>query len=254
VAHCKFGFVLCSIAAANAQTAPDISIPTFGTTVVIPSGLRGEIFYLHKGTSMLPDFARLKPAGVIWTTYLNVRPHHWRDGFPGITKRFEWFGINYAGRFWIGKPGLYKFALLSDDGSKLYIDDREIVDNDCQHPPDVRGVAVTLSGGIHRIRVSYFQGPRDCVALILAVAGPDEQWRIFNTDDFKPPPNPEDWKYPDAKASIEPENDEGADLSRDEVLDISSAKQEAPDQNAHKRGHRWDPDGCYAYPARLCGK
>jgi hypothetical protein len=253
VPYRPFALVACLIVGLHGQSA-DNSIPTFGTTVVISSGLRGEIFYLHKGTSTLPDFNRLKPAGVIWTTSLNVRPHHWRNGFPGITKRFEWFGINYTGRFWIDNPGLYKFALLSDDGSKLYIDDQEIVDNDCQHPPDVRGVAINLSGGIHRIRIGYFQGPRDCVALILAVAGPGGDWHIFNTDDFKPPPNPENWKYPEATASIAPENNEGENLSRDDVLDISAGTAVEPETHSHNRRHRWDPNGCYAPPTRFCGK
>jgi hypothetical protein len=35
------------------------------------------------------------------------------------------------------------------------------------------------------------------VALILRVAGPGEKWRVFDTNEFKPPPNPENWKYGD---------------------------------------------------------
>jgi hypothetical protein len=27
------------------------------------------------------------------------------------------------------------------------------------------------------------------------VAGPDGHWHVFNTEDFKPPSNPEDWKF-----------------------------------------------------------
>jgi hypothetical protein len=155
------------IAGAQSTPAPAASreptaTPTFGTTVVIPSGLRGEIYFLPKDTTVLPDFenSSLEPVGTIWTTTLNIPPRHWRDGFPGITKRNEWFAINYTGRFWIDKPGWYKFALLSDDGSNLYIDDQLAIDNDCQHPPDTRAARVLLSGGIHRIRVPYFQGPR----------------------------------------------------------------------------------------------
>jgi len=56
--------------------------------------------------------------------------------------------------------------------------------------------AINLAGGIHRIRLSYFQGPRFSVALMLGVWGPgDKQWKVFNTNEFKPPANPEDWKY-----------------------------------------------------------
>jgi hypothetical protein len=54
-----------------------------------------------------------------------------------------------------------------------------------------------LKGGIHHIRISYFQGPAASIALILAVARPGEDWRIFSTNEFRPPRNPADWKYGD---------------------------------------------------------
>jgi len=154
----------------------------FGTTAVIPGGLRGSVYLIPKNTTVLPDFEldRVRRVGEVWANELNVPPRHWRLGFPGLTKRFEWFAIDYTGRFWIAQPGRYVFALLSDDGSRLFLDGVPVIDNDCQHPPDLRIAAVQLGGGGHRIRVSYFQGPRDCLALMLAVAGPDHQWKIFD--------------------------------------------------------------------------
>lgn len=169
--------------------------PTFGTTVVNSAGLRGDLYFIPPGTTSLPNFDSMKPVGVIWTTRLNMRPRHWHRGFPGITKRHEWFAINYTGHIWIEQPGTYKFALLSDDGARLYIDDQLIIDDDGVHPPQARGMAVTLRGGLHSIRIAYFQGPRDWLALVLDVAKPGGKWTLFNTNDFKPPPNPDDWKY-----------------------------------------------------------
>jgi hypothetical protein len=176
---------------------PEPRTPTFGTTVVVPFGLLGEIYQLRANVGRLPDFGRLEPVGRIYTNALNVPPRDFSEGFPGVTDRFEWFAIDYNGRFWIEKPGRYRFALLSDDGAKLYIDGREVIDNDRIHPPQTAGGSTRLSGGIHRVRVSYFQGPRFQVALILRVAGPGEEWRVFDTNEFKPPPNPENWKYGD---------------------------------------------------------
>jgi hypothetical protein len=161
--------------------------------VVVPGGLLGVIYHISPCSKFLPDFPSLDPLGVIYTSTLNVTPRDFREGFPGVTDRYEWFAIDYSGRFWIEKPGLYRFELTSDDGSRLYIDDGLAVDNDGVHPPETRTAALTLAGGIHRIRVSYFQGPRDHVALVLRVAGPGEEWRIFSTDEFKPPPDPATW-------------------------------------------------------------
>src|SRR4051812_40652567 len=100
------------------------SEPVFGTTVVIPSGLRGDIYKLPPGTQSLHRLPWLNPEGAIYTTALNVPPQDFTLGFAGITDRFEWFAINYTGRFWIEKPGLYRFRLVSDDGAMLYIDDQ----------------------------------------------------------------------------------------------------------------------------------
>jgi len=78
----------------------------------------------------------------------------------------------------------------------LYIDGQLIVDNDGVHSIEVRLGSIRLAGGMHTIRVPYFQGPRETVALILDVAGPGEEPRVFSTDEFKPPVNPEDWRFP----------------------------------------------------------
>jgi hypothetical protein len=184
--------------APHAGFAQDQSVPKFGTTVVVPSGLSGSVYHIRPHTARLPNFRKLKAKGTIYTSSLNVPPQDFRQGFPGVTKRLEWFAIDYMGRFWIEKPGVYRFALTSDDGAQLYIDDQLVVDNDGVHPPRTQEGEVELSGGVHRLRVPYFQGPRSAVALVLEVAGPgDEQKRVFSTDEFKPPPNPSTWTFPE---------------------------------------------------------
>jgi hypothetical protein len=146
-------------------------------------------------STKLPEFERHRPVGNIYTTRLYVPPRDFREGFPGVTDRFEWFAIDYNARFWIERPGKYSFLLRSDDGSALHIDERRIIDNDCMHPPSSVGGSVRLEGGIHDLRVSYFQGPRYQVALELHVKPPGGKWRIFDTQEFRPPANPADWKY-----------------------------------------------------------
>jgi hypothetical protein len=184
--------------AAPAAIPQEDPVPKFGTTVVVPLGLSGSVYHIRPNTARLPNFRKLKSKGTIYTASLNVPPQDFRQGFPGVTKRFEWFAIDYTGRFWIEKPGVYCFALTSDDGAQLYIDHQLVVDNDGVHPPRTQKGKVELSGGVHRLRVPYFQGPRSQVALVLKVAGPgDEEVRVFSTDEFKPPPNPSTWTFPE---------------------------------------------------------
>jgi len=186
-----------SAARAQTPTLPDAPITTFGVTVVDPSGLRGDVYLLRPETDRLPNFEKLKPVGSIYTSALNIPPRSFEDGFPGVTDRFEWFAIDYRGYFYVDNPGMYRFLLASDDGSKLYIDNKRVIDNDGIHPIHPEQCSITLKGGIHHIRISYFQGPRNVLALILAVARPGEDWRVFSTNEFRPPRNPADWKYGD---------------------------------------------------------
>jgi hypothetical protein len=175
--------------AAAQEPPPAVPLYRFGTTVVQPMGLKGQIYNLKRDTRYLPDFRKMKPVGAIYTPVLNVPPQPFDRGFPGVTKRFEWFAIDYTGRFWIARPGQYQWALLSDDGSKLYIDDDLVIENDGLHMPEEQRGECELRAGMHRIRVSYFQGPRMDVALVFRVAGPGERFHLFSTDDFKPPPD-----------------------------------------------------------------
>ena len=53
--------------------------------------------------------------------------------------------------------GVYVFAPGSDDGSRLYIADSLVADNDGLHGmQEVKGV-IALSAGNHRIRVTFFE-------------------------------------------------------------------------------------------------
>ncbi len=177
-----------ALGSSHAQDKPEY---TFGTTVVDASGLQGRVFALKTGTRKLPQFGQMRPSGSIYTTQLNVWPQNFDEGFPNITGRFEWFAIEYTGRVWIKNTGRYRFSLLADDGAKLYLDNQVVIDNDGQHSAKGVSGSATLTRGVHEIKIEYFQGPRFTVALVLAVSPPGEPWRIFNTNDFKPPNDPD---------------------------------------------------------------
>lgn len=185
---------LSAAAALLAQSPQDPPMATFGTTVASSSGLQGDIYLLKPTDDLLPNLRKKKPVGSIYTTSLAVTPRPFEQGFPGITDRFEWFAIEYTGKFWVEQAGLYKFRLLSDDGSKLWLNGSLVIDNDGEHPPLAVDGSAELSRGVHKLRLAYFQGPRTQVALVLYVAGPaDANWRLFDTNHFQPPPDPAQW-------------------------------------------------------------
>ena len=65
-------------------------------------------------------------------------------------------GLTYKGYINIPEDGIYSFLLSSDDGSMLYIDGKQVIDNDGLHAPgEVTGQAA-LKQGYHPIEVQYF--------------------------------------------------------------------------------------------------
>jgi hypothetical protein len=47
------------------------------------------------------------------------------------------------------------------------------------------------------MHVPYYQGPKYMVALVLKVQSPnDTAFRVFSTEDFKPPADRQDWSTP----------------------------------------------------------
>jgi hexosaminidase len=72
--------------------------------------------------------------------------------------RTENFALVFEGLVEIEKDGLYTFYTESDDGSSLYIDGEQVVDNDDLHGPLTKQGQIALRAGFHRIRVEYMQG------------------------------------------------------------------------------------------------
>jgi outer membrane protein OmpA-like peptidoglycan-associated protein len=172
-------FVFAFFAAAVAAAVPAAAQGGgFGTAGTVPFALQGRVYFIPEESEQLPDFARLRPQGTISATVLNIQPQSFTVGFPGVTDRFEWFAIDYQGRIMLPQAGTYTFRLTSDDGSKLFIDGREVIDNDGIHGPQPMDGEATLAAGIHEVRVQYFQGPREEVALVL-------EWGP-NADELRP--------------------------------------------------------------------
>jgi len=154
----------------------------FGRVARIAAGLEGRIFALPEGTQRLPDFEGMTPLGSIYTTALDVTARRFDQGFPGVSDRFEWFGIDYRGTFTVTTAGDYRFRLTADDGAKLFVDDKLVLDDDGVHPPTAVEGRIHLNAGAHRLHVPYFQGPRWEIALVLEVAPAGETYRVLRVD------------------------------------------------------------------------
>jgi hypothetical protein len=163
----------------------------FGSPECVAGMFRGAVYDIPENTPRLEDllekFEQSAPAGIICTFTLDVPLRSWLEGIPGVTNRLEWFAIDYRVDFWVEVPGGYDFTLDSDDGSLLFIDGRRIVNNDGIHSDQRASGHADLSRGMHRMRVPYYQGPRDAVELVLTVHPPHGKWKLFDIRDYRLP-------------------------------------------------------------------
>lgn len=74
---------------------------------------------------------------------------------PGDTDSFS---IRYKGQIEIVTAGNYTFFTSSDDGSKLFINGTEVVDNDGNHGVvEASSSPISLTTGVHDIEVAYYE-------------------------------------------------------------------------------------------------
>ena len=67
------------------------------------------------------------------------------------------FGYIYRGYILVPETGIYTFYLNSNDGSKLYLNGEELIDNDGGHSAVEKSGKIALKAGEHSIEVRYFQ-------------------------------------------------------------------------------------------------
>jgi len=90
----------------------------------------------------------------------------------GLARREDHFAVTYEGYLEIPADGVYEFSLYSDDGSRLYLHDRLVVDNDGSHSARRRAGQAPLQKGLHPVRLEYFED-YDGEILIVKVREPD---------------------------------------------------------------------------------
>ncbi|WP_231511831.1 PA14 domain-containing protein [Chondromyces apiculatus] len=140
------------------------SANVFGSGTTGP--FQGLAYVVPESTERLPTSTRsLVPFATVYTDRFAIQSQEFSSGFPGALVQNEYFFIQYEGRFEVPKEGKYQLQLTSDDGAKLFIDDRLVVNNDGVHTEKTAEKEVTLTAGAHWLKLDYFQAARGKVAL-----------------------------------------------------------------------------------------
>jgi len=113
--------------------------------IATTSGVRFS--YCEGNWDSLPDFRTLKSKkdGVVPQFTLSPKVDN------------DHFGFEYTGYINVPERGMYTFYTESDDGSRLYIGDKVVVDNDGLHGMGEKRGLMPLEAGLHPIRVLYFE-------------------------------------------------------------------------------------------------
>lgn len=127
------------------------SISTIAIYDFINPVQNGVRWKLYKGDFIkIPDLDKMKPDRTGYTYHLSLNKE--------VKTPKHFFTIRFTSKIRIDKPGMYKFYTSSNDGSKLYIDGKLIVNNDGLHGPVQKSGETELTKGMHNIQVDYFQG------------------------------------------------------------------------------------------------
>lgn len=118
--------------------------------VVVKGAKPGLKYRYYEGTfNQLPNFSTLQPtrSGVAtdWDVAKIAEP------------RIDHYAVVYEGYLEIPADGLYTLYTYSDDGSKLFLHNQLVVDNDGSHSAAAKRGDVALKKGFHPIRVEYFE-------------------------------------------------------------------------------------------------
>ena len=85
--------------------------------------------------------------------------------------RDEMAALAFTGWIQVPRDGIYTFSTSSDDGSRFYIGEQRVVENDGLHGPEIRSGRIGLQEGWHPVRIEYFNA-RGGKSLSLQWAGP----------------------------------------------------------------------------------
>lgn len=122
-------------------------------------------YYALEPLSQLPNFDELTPFGDEIVGDVN---------YPSTGGDFMGSGLSddigavFEGFVEVQETNMYTFYVNSDDGSKLFVGNQLIVDNDGLHGMNEESGAILLAQGLHEVRVEFFErgGGAGCIVSI----------------------------------------------------------------------------------------
>ena len=111
-------------------------------------GIHVDFYYPSPSNVAIETLAKLKPqdSGIVPEIVMNV---------PQKTQNDK-FALQFKGFIDIPKSGDYTFFIKSDDGSRIYLDDKLLINHDGLHGFSEKNGKAKLTAGLHPLTVTYF--------------------------------------------------------------------------------------------------
>ncbi|MBX0291643.1 OmpA family protein [Hymenobacter sp. HSC-4F20] len=126
------------------------------------TGLRGQ-YYEGKNFEKLV-LARTDP-GINFNWTIGPDGSHFVSPGPGVPA--EWFSVRWVGHLYVPVTGVYTFQIAVDDGMRVWIGGRKVLDSWRDQPVTTSTTHMNLTAGrYYPVRVEYYQVERDSRALL----------------------------------------------------------------------------------------
>ncbi len=135
-----------------------------GGASLATSGVKVDYFQPNPANVAIETLAKMKPksSGVVPEISLKVPQRTQSAGYA----------LQFSGLVLIEQTGNYTFSISSDDGSRLYVDNRLVIDHDGLHGMAEKRGSIELAAGMHPLVVTYYNGSGDS-GLSLSYSGPN---------------------------------------------------------------------------------
>ncbi len=111
-------------------------------------GIKVDYFYPSASDVAIETLAKMQPkaSGIVPEIVMNVPQRQQKDKFA----------LRFTGTIRVTRAGRYTFYTKSDDGSRLYVGDKLVVNNDGLHGMSEKSGQIELIAGAHPLIVTYF--------------------------------------------------------------------------------------------------
>lgn len=116
--------------------------------------------YFEGTWQTLPDFNTLSPVTSGTADTISVEPR----------LRDNNFGLRFKGCLEALTDGYYTLSTVSNSGSRLYLGDEVVIDNDGQNTDQTVSNRIFLNKGLHPVTVEYFESNGDPVLAVNSIA------------------------------------------------------------------------------------